>query len=358
MTIFRLTMLQASEGDSLILSYGLSEDKLGHVVIDGGRKATWPALKTALQEIKSRSETVDLLVLSHIDADHLDGLLEMIDDPELPLEPNELWYNGFDQLKPLKPPSRLHSFGFRGADDYTKALAAKGWPVNKRFGGEAIFGSDGANHIAVGDLNLSLLSPNYSKLEKLRSEWRRWRAPKATPNQPKAGSSLHAFGRKRPMPAVLDVETLSGASEHDDTEANGSSIAFIAEYGGRSVLLGADAHPDALLEGLTLLNDGAKVSVDLVKLPHHSSQANVTREVIEVLNCTRFATSTSGAYYGHPDPEAISRVLKFGSSGHKTLYFNYASERTLPWDDAPLQEKYDYECIYPSTGNDKLVIDI
>ena len=130
---------------------------------------------------------------------------------------------------------------------------------------------------------------------------------------------------------MLDVEALSGPSGHDSTPPNGSSIAFIAQYGEKKVLLGADAHPDVLLTALTALAgaDG-RCAVDLVKLPHHGSRANVTREVLEKLDCRRFAISTSGAVFGHPDPEAIARVLKFAGEGRKFLYFNYASSARSP----------------------------
>jgi hypothetical protein len=281
----------------------------------------------------------------------------MIEDPDLPLTPNELWYNGFEQLKSLTPPGDLVPFGFKGGDDYSKALAAKDWPVNERFGGRAILVGDDPVKITVGGLNLTLLSPNRAKLERLRSEWIKWRSPVATADQPQTGSpNLHAFG-KRPMPAVLDVEMLSAPSNLDKTAPNGSSIAFIAEYEGRSVLLGADAHSDALLNSLVALADGdSKVKVDIIKLPHHASRANVTRSLVESVDCNRFAVSTSGAVFGHPDPEAISRVLKFGNPNLKTLYFNYASERTRPWDDASLQSQYGYECVYPEAEGEPLVI--
>ena len=89
MSVFRLTMLPASEGDSLILSYGPDEiaGSLRHVVIDGGRKKTWPQLQAELSKIAARGETVELLLLSHIDADHIDGLLELAQTEQLPLIP-------------------------------------------------------------------------------------------------------------------------------------------------------------------------------------------------------------------------------------------------------------------------------
>lgn len=351
MCVFRLTMLPASEGDCLILSYGADETALRHVLIDGGRKATWPGLKAALEGIAARGEGVELLVLSHIDADHIDGLLEMAEEPALPVTPKAVWYNGYEQMKALVPPGAPQPRGFRAADAYSKALAAKGWKINEAFAGKAIYVEEHEAPFDFAGLRLTFVSPSRAKLWRLWTQWEQWRD-----THPVGGIRVKG---KRPMPPTLDVETLSAPSGNDSTAPNGSSIAFIAEYGGRKVLLAADAHPDVLIATLTALaGEGGRCAVDLVKLPHHGSRANLSREVLEKLDCRRYAVSTSGAVFGHPDPEAIARVLKYGGDGEKILYFNYAGERTLPWDDAAHQARYGYRCVFPAAEGEPLAIDI
>lgn len=355
MSVFRLTMLPASEGDSLILSYGPDETagSLRHMVIDGGRKKTWPHLQAELSKIAARGEAVELLLLSHIDADHIDGLLELAETAQLPLIPKAVWFNSYDQLKGLVPPGTIGPKGVRAADAYTLALKARGWPLNTEFGGKAIHVEARPAPFDFAGLKLTLVSPNRAKLWKMWTEWEEWR---------QTHGGLQAKG-KRAFPATLDVETLSAPSGLDGTAPNGSSIALIAEYAGKRVLLGADAHPDALVTSLAALigsgvGTGKTVPLDLVKLPHHASRANVTRELVELLDCPRFAISTSGAVFGHPDPEAIARVLKFGQPGAKTLLFNYASDRSKPWDDAALKAKWDYSCVFPASPDAPLTIDI
>ena len=308
MSVFRLTMLPASEGDCLILSYGADEaaGSLRHVVIDGGRKKTWPHLQAALTAIAARGEALELLMLSHIDADHIDGLLELATAEHLPLTPRAVWFNSYDQLKGLVPPGGLQPQGARIADAYTKALAAKGWKLNSEFGGKAIHVEARPAPFDFAGLKLTLISPSRPKLWRMWTEWEQWR---------QAHGGLQPLG-KRALPATLDVEMLSAPSATDGTAPNGSRGARIAEFSGRRVLLGADAHPDVVVASLTALaGAGNAVPLDLVKLPHHASRANVTRELVELLDCRRFAISTSGAVFGHPDPEAIARVLKFGQIG-------------------------------------------
>lgn len=350
MSVFRLTMLPANEGDSLILSYGQNDTNgaLRHVVVDGGRKATWPHLEQALETIAARGEKIELLVLSHIDADHIDGLLAMVEAAHVPLAPKAVWFNGHDQIAQVKPPpGTMGTSGVPAAESYGKALKAKGWAVNAKFAGKPLSIEGNPGPIDVAGLTLTLVSPNRAKLWKLHNEW----------DKALATAGLAPLA-KRKMPTVLDIEALSAPSSHDGTAPNGSSIAFLAEYAGRRALLGADAHPDLMEASLTrLAGASGKVAVDLVKLPHHGSRANVTSELVEKLDCRRFAISTSGAVFGHPDPEAIARILKYGDGTPKTLYFNYASERTTPWNDATLKDKWKYDCIYAEKDM-ALVIDI
>lgn len=351
-------MLPASEGDCLILSYGPNEASLRHIVIDGGRKATWPHLKGALATIAGRGEEVELLLLTHIDADHIDGLVELVDDPGLPLTPKAVWYNGFDQLLALEKSGAIKAFGIRAADIYSKAIAQKGWPLNAIAGGKAILVDELPAPFDFAGLKLTLISPDAGKLERLLKDWRKALAPAVRRALATAARTLQSFG-KRTMPPNLDPEILSAPSGIDTTPPNGSSIAMIAEYDGRRVLLGADAHPDVILQSLErIAGEGEPLHVDLVKLPHHGSRANVTRAIIEKLDCVRFAISTSGAVFGHPDPEAISRVLKFAPARRKTLYFNYRSDRTEPWDDGTLKARYDYICEFPAAPGQPLTIDI
>lgn len=151
-----------------------------------------------------------------------------------------------------------------------------------------------------------------------------------------------------PMPTPLDVEAFAKPGKTDTELPNGSSISLLVEHDGRRVLLAGDAHPDTLLRSIAPLAkaEGGRLRVDLFKVSHHGSRGNVTRELVELLDCRRFAISTDGTRHGHPDPEAVARMLAFAPPGRRELLFNYASERTLPWGDADLANRWDCGCRY------------
>ena len=103
------------------------------------------------------------------------------------------------------------------------------------------------------------------------------------------------------------------ASTRDDAEANGSSIAFVFEYKGKRILFGADSHEDTLLESLGKLTEpGKRYKVNACKLPHHGSRRNVSKALVQALDCDQWWFSSSGARFNHPNDEAIARVVRFG----------------------------------------------
>jgi beta-lactamase superfamily II metal-dependent hydrolase len=360
MAVFRLTMFPAGDGDCLLLSYGESEENgaLRHVLIDGGRKAAYGLLRLRLREIADAGEAVEVLVLTHIDADHIEGLLAMAEDADLPLVPKHVWFNGYDQMNKVQP------FGERQGEAYSEQLVALGWPLNEAFEGGVASIEAKPEAFDFAGLTVTMLSPDREKLRLMRERWANWRTVEAAKEAEKAlrrqaSGGLQVMGRK-PMPPVLDVATLAKPTSIDPEPPNGSSIAFVAEYGGKRVLLAGDAHPDLLARTLAPLAmaGGGRYPVDVFKVSHHGSHGNTTREVVEKLDCRRFVLSTDGTRHGHPDPEAIARLLAFSPPGRKTLYFNYRSKRTTPWNDTSLEALHDYECVFPPGDRQPLTIAI
>lgn len=340
----KLTVFPASDGDCLLLSYGSSPAR--HILVDGGRASTYAHLQPILRSIVDAGECIELLVLSHIDADHIEGLLQLIQDIEINRKIKEVWFNGYDQLFDLEV------LGFAQADAFSNALREKQLPVNVRFGGKAVVLPEAGalpQFDLDGGLRLTLISPDHSRLQKLKAEWAMWRgiAIQASPRQNAvAPQGLELLGRKA-MPAVLDVDELAEARERVDTETpNGSSIAFVAEWSGKRILFAADAHPTLLTESLKRLRGCGEnqYNIDLFKVSHHGSTGNTTRALMQSVDCGRFVISTDGSRHGHPDPDAVAKLLKHSGPSSKELIFNYASTRTLPWNSPELCAAWGFDC--------------
>ena len=106
------------------------------------------------------------------------------------------------------------------------------------------------------------------------------------------------------MGDLLDIDALADAQTTSDSAvANGSSIALLLEFGGRRCLLAGDAHPGVLIAGIDqFAGTGAALNVDVFKLPHHGSKANVTTELIRRVPAHTYVFCTDGSgNQHHPD---------------------------------------------------------
>ena len=82
--------------------------------------------------------------------------------------------------------------------------------------------------------------------------------------------------------------------------------------------------------------------MDLFKLPHHGSKANVTNDLMARIKAKCYVFSSSGEGRSqHPNDQAVARVIA-KSSGPRTLAFNYRNKRTELWDAAYLKNAHGY----------------
>ncbi len=96
--MFKIHALQAAFGDSLILEFGTAAQKRW-VLIDGGPEGTYGgSLRKELKEIADGGGALERVILSHVDGDHIVGLLELFSElrqKTAPIAVAELWHNSF-----------------------------------------------------------------------------------------------------------------------------------------------------------------------------------------------------------------------------------------------------------------------
>ncbi|MBN1965666.1 MAG: MBL fold metallo-hydrolase, partial [Anaerolineae bacterium] len=106
--MFNLRVVQARFGDCLIVEHGSGKSRK-NILVDGGPARVYgPYLRKELERIAAESGQVDLMVLTHVDNDHVLGLLELMralrDDrarglPDL-LPIRRIWHNAFNAILP------------------------------------------------------------------------------------------------------------------------------------------------------------------------------------------------------------------------------------------------------------------
>lgn len=375
-SFFRVQMLPARGGDALWIEYGRGGQTF-RILVDGGYRKTIRGVSKRIREIARANGGVcrfDLVVVTHVDTDHIEGIIELLGS-DLPIQIGDLWYNGRRHLELPAPKRRTPESTLAGKHGHflDTAIGKLGTPWNGLFDEKAVvLPSDNApiELDLPGGMRLTLLSPTTRKLKALAPEW-----DDSVEEAGLNGASydevirkmekLHyktdaLLGRTKP-PSRVDVPKLlrEGPSEDGGVE-NGSSIAFIAEYEGRSILLAGDAHADVLIQSIDKLPSrwkrNGRLRVGAVKLAHHASKNNVSEALLEKLDTQTFLVSTNGERHYHPDQEAIARVVAGAWRGTAAarkkkpvdLLFNYRSDYSAVWDVKRLRDRYHFRTHYPS----------
>lgn len=373
--IFSLDVRRARKGDCLLLHLG-SEENPGLVLIDGGPRGVYaPHLKPRLEQIraarglqKGEPLDVDLLMVSHVDDDHIQGILDLTKEMleaqaagrSLPLRVLSLWHNCFDDIIGNDPEEltasirtqfgaastagRLPDDAIVEVDDEDlgdamvtaslKVLASieqgsrlRGvagrlqFPANPEFDGRIIIAQEGGGAIdVVPRLTFTVVGPMLPEIEKLRRKHEAW---------------LIGFkGKGKSAHEAL-------AAYVDKSVSNLASIVVLAEAGGKRMLFTGDARGDKILEGLELagvLKKGGTIHIELLKVPHHGSANNLDDDFFERITADHYVFSGNGEH-GNPERAALEMLLKARGDADYRIHLTYPIEDI----DATRQEDWQKE---------------
>jgi len=349
-------MLGAGNGDALVVEYGDPTD-VRRVLIDGGPWSSYAALRARIEALPPECRRFELLVVTHIDADHIDGVVRLLGDEDLGASFEQVWFNGYRHLSRVLAPKM--------GEVLSGLIAARGIPWNASFDGDAVVVPEQGVIPSVdlpGGARCTLLSPRPRNLHRLGVVWDTdadIRNAGVVPGTIEAARRLaQTDHRLDPLqhllaPAMVDVSTLLEVPFRSDTSpTNASSIAFLMEYRGLSGVFAGDATPSVLVPSVRRLLDQRGLQalpVDVFKLPHHGSRSNVDRDLLRLLPARTFLLSSDGARHGHPDPEAVARVVT-STRAEPTLCFNYRTSFNERWADEALMDEHGYRVSYPPQG--------
>ncbi|MEK6282626.1 MAG: hypothetical protein AABN95_19875 [Acidobacteriota bacterium] len=339
-------------------------------MIDGGHKNVYvPHLRPRIEAIRKAREIedqeplqVDLLMVSHVDDDHMQGILEMTkelitadmdNDPQL-VQVLSLWHNSFENLIDHTPKELTAAFkGQFGAasvagelpndltldadeDEETivsnlKVLASipqgaqlrkdaerLDFPLNPEFDGKLILAKKKGKPIDMDHgLKFTVVGPLLPELKKLHAKHVAW---------------LKELKKAGKTPA----EVL--AAYIDKSVHNLSSIVVLAEAGGKSMFLTGDARGDKILKGLELVGlvkEGGSMHVDVLKVPHHGSANNLDDDFFERITADHYVFSGNGEH-GNPERKALEMLLQARGNDDYTVHLTY------PIDELDVDRKKDW----------------
>lgn len=324
----KIKFLKAYNGDSILLSFNDDTGNKRNILIDGGMPKTYYGsgkygdLYDTIELIKTKGEKIDLLILTHIDSDHIGGLKKWFEKDEDAFEIIEkVWFNSGRSI--------AEHFNEKENKELIETLEI--FDTTQTSVKQAIVFEDHIEKFNVWDkeiikigepvtqngVEIKLLSPNDEALEKLLKEYKK---PKYN-YQTSGGASTDW---KTSIKDFIGEEKKANYEfEEDGSIPNGSSIAFILTFEKKNYLFLGDAHPSTIIDSLKELKYSKEnpISVEFLKVSHHGSCKNTNQELLELIKTDNYIISSNSEVHGLPNKRTIARIIKHNSNA--ILHFNY-----------------------------------
>ena len=385
----RITFFPANNGDSFFL-----ETASDSILIDGGYVSTYKKyIKPKLLQLKKENRSLNHLIVTHIDNDHISGIIKFIQEntENKIAEVENVWHNSYSHLKSiddglnfsgksidtmsinyqLKDEEDLSSKNISAVQGSTLAslLKKNNFQSKNDFFNNHYISFDTAKVIECDDVIFRILSPDDDKLLELKKYWKKELFNKGFSSDQDLSDFNEEFFeyilslekekkrlRKKNISAseVIDVEALAEQDfSEDDTATNGSSIAFVLEYNKLRLLFLSDSHPSIVAKNIKehYKEETFPIKFDLIKISHHGSKNNTCPELLELIDSEKYMISTNGVTHNHPDLETIARIIQRKSTFTRNIYVNYDLDSLKSFENEDLEKKYKYKMLQNKTNN-------
>ncbi|WP_322069520.1 AVAST type 1 anti-phage system MBL fold metallo-hydrolase Avs1a [Paraburkholderia bannensis] len=359
--MLKIKMYPAQNGDAFLIR---SSGK--NVLVDCGYASTFEdSVAADLHKISASGERLNLLVVTHIDSDHIGGVIALLEEngPNLPrnvIEIDEIWHNSLrciqsTNVASIPPPQKaiLDSVVRRG---YPLASASGAKQISAKQGsnlatavrrsGYSWNGADGTSAISRelppyclgGEDLVRVIGPSNERLGGLSRWWlaqlRKLGYQGPTGSDELLDEAFELICAHAPPARSLAKQISVGAKrrladvyEPDTSVTNGSSIATVLEVGGVRLLFLGDAWAEDIVDSLVdLRSRGHSLLFDAIKISHHGSLRNTSPALLDLIDAPMYFVSSSGALHDHPDFEVLAAIVDRPAPFARALYFNYATD--------------------------------
>ncbi|VVM75156.1 hypothetical protein PS619_02010 [Pseudomonas fluorescens] len=357
--MLKLKMYPAKNGDAFLINADGQ-----YVLIDAGYASTYTThLAAELAELAERGESLKLVVCTHIDADHIGGLLALFTSnggPERRLiEVDAVWHNSLRSLPytvdgpclmestgvleaikrrgfPAPPALAPNPIGAGQGSSLAKLLRSRSYHWNHGDGSRSI-DSRSATYTLSDRVQVQVLGPTIERLEALRTLWLKemrrlgYRGKSVTSDLVDDAYEMWCSheAQRSIVPSVRPIaarreRTLAEAYTPDISVANGSSIVLVITTGQARVLLLGDAWAEDVLGELKRRHpDAQQLMFSAIKIAHHGSLHNTSPKLLELVDAPCYLISTNGLRHDHPDFEVLAAIVDRPATFERKLYFNY-----------------------------------
>lgn len=386
-TKFGIYMLPVGEGDCFYIQLPCNENTVFRIMIDSGPVASWnKVLKPFFEDLERCQLHIDLLIVTHIDADHIGGALRLFKDEHLRTLVNEVWFNDLRHIVPISSNVKTTA--------YSKSVysqLASSYHVNLTHPNESIsahqahmlaelleqtgtiWNNGSGSPICAGmpcytiapEIYIDILLPTKDALNNLYTYF------SSQVNSICMGTKVIAMPESERafelslycnQESNFRSQSIAGTIENlgeiakwadkspipDNSVTNASSIVICIRYFGKTVLFPGDATSNDLIVALqTWCNEvGHPLWFDIIKLPHHGSARNCLN-LLDYIDGTYFLISTDGKKFSHPDKETLAKIVSrpVKPCTRRKLLFNYRNNKYILFSEKASEEKYQYKAL-------------
>lgn len=303
-----LKVEKVRNGDCIWLRYG--ENEKSNILIDSGPGICAKAFREIIEEIEKREERISLLILTHIDNDHIMGFKNSIDRINCSII-DKIWING----------DGIHVYERNAMNS----------PQNV-----------GSLMEKIREKGINLITPIFEGHEdRINGAYLKVITPKKEAVL-EVGKLIDSFNLNTSKSYAKDIKELYDEDQYDEenTPTNKASISFIFSYNNKKIAFLGDAVASDVIEGIG--KHLSEPTVDWIKIAHHGSKHNTSTELLKLFGAKNFIISKMSTV----DKETISRIANI--EGKVEVYCNYNW-----WDSIRYFSNNDY-MQYLKTGKLKI----
>ncbi|MEO5917850.1 MAG: hypothetical protein ABIS50_26695 [Luteolibacter sp.] len=365
----KFTIFQSDKGDCLLL-----ESSGGtRILADGGMlRAYGVHVAPHLGRMRKSKKELDLVYVSHIDEDHIAGILQMMDDEAAwrvfdfqseqgnthfpkpknprPAKAKAIWHNAFHEqtgenagpiedllaasasvLSAAVDPDHLSTaqeLGELALSQKQAILLSRriggnqlNIPLNEPAEGKLMYVRENLSPFALGDLNIYVIGPFEEDLDVLRKEWDKWLKDnkevvrkiqeRAAEDEANIGNDIQR------LTDMLAAKAAELGNREKVTPPNLASLMFLIEEPSdtdtpKRYLMTGDGSWQDILKGLRhheFITDASPgLHVDVLKAQHHGSENNFSEEFCKAITADHYVFCGNGEHE-NPDLRVIDLVV-------------------------------------------------
>ncbi len=385
----KIKMMPALYGDC----FWINTSEKFNILVDGGLKSTYNHWIKPLILYENMNELIfDLVIVTHIDCDHIGGIVAFLEDCEKNCRVGlkEIWHNGLFQIEGKKfleyseqdveqDEAILDAIIHRGylAGEISNIGVSESFALDVLIQEKSVIRNMGNKNDAICDkteeynlgklTKILVLGPDKESLKAMKKYWQkeliaknyrfqvtnRLKLMQAFEFQMSAVNNYYAPSEFKISSTDCIERYISDLEETDISVTNRSSICFVIEDGKYKVLFLGDAviyNNGSLMERLEE-KYGKSCHFTAIKLPHHGSRYNVSVDFIKRYTADDYYFSTNSERFGHPDIDVIADIIYYAGNNNKRLIFNYPLDVIKLFDRNDWKQQYHYEIVV-GNGNE------